>query len=357
MTLVEDLVAIASIPAPTFAEGERIAWLERRLAELPGRRHRDAVGNLIWEWGEGRPRVLVAAHVDTVFPAGTELRFERDGSRLVGPGVGDNAAAVAVVVEVVRELLRAGDPAPGAVAFTVGEEGLGNLRGASAACAELAPEAFVAVEGHMLDEVVVDAVGSLRARVEVTAAGGHSWTDRGSPSAIHELVRLAATLIALGTPEAPVNIGTLAGGRSVNSIADRAEMVVERRAIDQAELDRFAAALDDLAAAEGCAVAVESLGRRPAGSLARDSELFATATAVHAELGLPPQLTAASTDANAAYALGVPAVCVGVARGAGMHSLGEWIDLDDLPTGAAQLRALLARLLDPTTPTPAAVAA
>ncbi len=355
MTLVEDLIAIASIPAPTFAEGERIAWLEQRLAALPGRRRRDAAGNLIWEWGEGRPRVLVAAHVDTVFAATTELRFERDGTDLVGPGVGDNAAAVAVAVEVVGDLLRDGLGGPGAVAFTVGEEGLGNLCGATAACAELCPDAFVALEGHMLDHVYVDAVGSLRARVTVTAPGGHSWEDRGALSAIHELFRLAAQLLELGTAAAPVNVGTVEGGRSVNTIADRAELVVERRAIDQGDLDRFAAALERLAPAPGCQVEVELLGRRPAGSLDRDSELYRVATEAHATLGLAPEPGAASTDANAACALGVPALCLGVSRGAGMHSLGERIDLDTLPTGVAQLRAVLSRLLGATdTPTSAA---
>lgn len=345
MSLVDDLVEIASIPAPTFAEGERIAWLERRLTGLPGRRRRDGVGNLIWEWEEGRPRVLLAAHVDTVFPADTQLRFERDGSDLVGPGVGDNAAAVAVAVEVVGDLLRAGPLAAGAVAFTVGEEGLGNLHGASAACAELRPEFFVALEGHMLDHVYVDAVGSLRARLTVTAPGGHSWEDRGAPSAIHEIFRLASQLLDHGTVAAPVNVGTVAGGRSVNTIADHAELVIERRAVDHAELDRFAAALDQLAPAAGCAVEVEILGRRPGGSLDRDSELFAVATAAHAELGLAPEPGVASTDANAACALGVPALCLGVARGSGMHSLGERIDLDTLPTGVAQLRLVLSRLL------------
>ncbi|OJU84681.1 MAG: hypothetical protein BGO11_14625 [Solirubrobacterales bacterium 70-9] len=357
MTLVDDLVAIASVPAPTFAEEARIAWLEARLAELPGRRRRDAAGNLIWEWGEGRPRVLLAAHVDTVFPADTELRFERDGSDLVGPGVGDNAAAVAVAIDVVGDLLREALGGPGAVAFTVGEEGLGNLCGATAACAELRPEAFIALEGHMLDRVYVDSVGSLRARITVTAPGGHSWEDRGAPSAIHEIFRLAAGLLELGTEAAPVNVGTVAGGRSVNTIADRAELVVERRAIDQAELDAFAAALEALAPSPGCEVEVELLGRRPGGSLDRDSELYRIATEAHAGLGLAPEPGAASTDANAACALGVPALCLGVSRGSGMHSLGERIDLDTLPTGVAQLRAVLSRLLGATdTPTTAAPA-
>ena len=135
--LIDDLLELAAIAAPTFAERPRIDWLEQRLAGAPGRRHRDGVGNLIWSWGEGQPRLLVAAHVDTVFPAETALRFERDDSWLVGPGIGDNAAAVVVAMHVVGGLLGAQKVAPGALVFTVGEEGLGNLRGITAACAEL----------------------------------------------------------------------------------------------------------------------------------------------------------------------------------------------------------------------------
>lgn len=349
MSLVEDLVAIASVPAPTFAEQARVEWLEDRLDGLPGRRRRDEVGNLIWEWGEGRPRVLLAAHLDTVFPAETPLELKRDGDDLVGPGVGDNAAAVAVAVNVVADLLGEVPLAPGAVAFTVGEEGLGNLRGATHACRELRPEVFVALEGHMLESAVVDAVGSVRARLTVSAPGGHSWSDRGGPSAIHELVGLAGALLALAAPEAPVNVGTVAGGRSVNTLADRAELLVECRSIEQAPLDRFEVALGELEVGAGCELEVELLGRRPGGSLGRDTKLFATIGAVRSQLGLELKLAAASTDANAAHALGVPALCIGVSRGSGMHSLTERIDLTTLPAGAAQLRELLLRLL--TAPT------
>ncbi len=357
MSLIEDLVAIASVPAPTFAEAARVEWLEERLKGLPGRRRRDEVGNLIWEWGEGRPRVLLAAHLDTVFAADTPLVFEPDGDYLVGPGVGDNAAAVAVAVDVVAGLLADAALASGAVAFTVGEEGLGNLRGAAHACRELRPEAFVALEGHMLESTVVDAVGSVRARITVTAPGGHSWSDRGGASAIHGLIGIAGGLLALTEPEAPVNVGTIAGGRSVNTLADRAELLVECRSIEQARLAGFEAALHELDVSPGCDLEVELLGRRPGGSLDRDTELFAAIAAVRSQLGLELCPAAASTDANVAHALGVPALCIGVSRGSGMHSLGERIDLTSLPTGAAQLRALLLRLLAPPSKSTASAAA
>ncbi len=346
--LVEDVVALALVPAPTFAEEARVEWLERRLAGAPGKRHRDAVGNLLWTWGAGRPGLLLAVHVDTVFGAETALAVRRERNRLIGPGIGDNAAAVAVAVHVVESLLASGQPlTPGAVAFTVGEEGLGNLRGARHACAELRPEAVIAVEGHMLGSVLVDAVGSLRARVTVRGPGGHSWADRGRPSAIHALVGLAEQIARAGTPAAPVNIGVISGGRSVNSIADEAELVVERRSLDEADLEAFADGLAALAVAPPLALAAETVGRRPAGRLDRRSGLLEALLGVRRELGLPETLTAGSTDANAALALGIPALTIGVSHGGGMHSLGEWIEPDSLALGARQLELVLGRLLRP----------
>lgn len=336
---------LAQIPAPTFAEEPRLAWLEQRLARRPGRRYRDGAGNLIWAWGEGAARLLLLAHVDTVFPADTPLRAVREGDDLVGPGVGDNAAAVIVALDVVSGLLAAAEPAPGALAFTVGEEGLGNLRGSKEACASLRPDRAIAVEGHGLGEVVVDAVGSVRARVTVTGPGGHSWGDRGRPSAVHALLELGSQLVRGSTRELPVNVGLLSGGRAVNAIADRAELLVEVRALDEGPLDAFASELELLAVAAPLAIAVELVGRRPAGRLDREDPLLATVREVRAELGLADVLGDGSTDANAALALGIPALTLGVAEGSGTHTLGERISVPSLARGRDQLDAVLRRLL------------
>ena len=343
--LISDLVELAQTPAPTFDEEPRMDWLEARLSEARGRRDRDATGNMIWSWGSGSPRVVVAAHVDTVFPSGTDLTVCTGGDELVGPGIGDNAAAVAVAVNVVEELLAADVLGPAAVAFTVGEEGLGNLRGAIAAVDALAPEAFVALEGHGLDEVIVDAVGSVRAQVRVSGPGGHSWEDRGTPSAIDGLTALAASLRELGTAQAPVNIGTIAGGRSVNTIADSATMLVERRGLDQEPLERFEEVVAALELPLPLRVESEIVGRRPAGRLDRGQPLLRRVLAVRERLGLPTTLGEGSTDANAALAAGVPALCVGVACGSGMHTLQERIDRRSLDRGASFVEALLRELV------------
>ena len=343
-TLLRDLVELAAIPAPTGREGARLDWLERRLAAATGTRERDAAGNLVWRLGEGRPALALLAHVDTVFGADVPHDpVERDGW-LHGPGIGDNTAAVVVAVNVVEAI--AGEVSrPLAVVFTVGEEGLGNLRGALHACAELRPEAAIALEGHGVEMVRVDAVGSTRARLLVTGPGGHSWWDRGRPSAVHALVVLVDDLLAEPAPDVAVNVGTIAGGEAVNAIAARAEAVVEARSLEEAALDAFTDRLGRLSVPQPLALAIEQLGRRPAGQLDRAHPLLRAVREVRKTLGLPDVLGDGSTDANAALALGIPALALGCARGHDMHALTERIELASLAEGAAQLQGVLRRLL------------
>lgn len=342
--LVADVLELAAIPAPTFAEEARLDWLEERLTAADGQRFRDAAGNLVWRWGDGRPELAILAHVDTVFSAETPLSFRRAEGRLIGPGIGDNAAAVVVALHAASEFLGEGPARPGAVVFTVGEEGLGNLRGAIAACQGLQPAAVVAVEGHGLERVLVDAVGSARLRVLVDGPGGHSWVDRGRPSAVHGLLALGQELLAHATPDNPVNLGTISGGQSVNTIAAQAELIAEMRSLDEEPLDAFVGAAESLVH-EPLTVTVEGVGRRPAGRLDRASPFLAIVRSVRRDLGLPDELEAGSTDANAALARGIPAVALGCSYGQGMHTTGEWIESDALKLGLRQLAGVLERLL------------
>ena len=345
--LVADIVALSEIPAPTFHERPRLDWLENRLSASPGSRDRDVAGNLIWRFADPRPRVVVTAHVDTVFAADIPLTVRHRDGRLIGPGVGDNAAAIATVIGVIEELTAEGSVELDgvAVAFTVGEEGLGNLHGAQAVCEALRPEVLIALEGHGLDSIYVDAVGSLRALITVEGPGGHSWVDRGRPSAVHALLALGRRLVELGTGAAPVNIGMVAGGRSVNAIASDAQLHVEIRALEEQAIDAFARELGRLAVEPPLTIRIEEKGRRSAGRLQEDALLLRVVREVRVELGLPVTLSAASTDANAALALSVPALALGVARGGGMHTVDEWIEIASLSTGWLQLSLVLRRLL------------
>jgi len=234
---------------------------------------------------------------------------------------------------------------PLAVVFTVGEEGLGTLRGALHACAELQPEMVIALEGHGLDSVCVDAVGSMRSRLLVTGPGGHSWWDRGRPSAVHALVELLGEVLKKATDDPTVNVGTISGGDAVNAIATRAEAVVEARSLGEVALDAFTDRLGELVVRQPLELAVESLGRRPTGRLDRAHPLLAAVRAVREELGLPDTLGEGSTDANAAFARGIPALSLGCARGHDMHALTERIELASLRLGRAQLEGVLRRLV------------
>ncbi len=334
---LESLETFAAIPAPTGAEDERLRWLERRLRGRPGERYRDEAGNLIWRQAASAARVLVMAHVDTVFDADTPLVIERDENDLVGPGVGDNAAAVMALVWTLEPM---SELPPGlVVAFTVGEEGLGNLRGARQVCQELRPAQAVALEGHGLDQVISEHVGSVRAQVTVTGPGGHSWWDRGTPSAIHALVAIADELARGGA-----NVGTLAGGTAVNAIAGRAGMVVERRSLEAAELDRFSDRVGALAVPPPLSLDCEIVGRRPPGRIEIGHPLLQAVLAARRELGLGERLGSGSTDANAAAALGIPAVAIGCSRGLGMHTTHERIDVRSLELGVRQLAPILTAL-------------
>jgi len=349
--IAADAVTLAGMPGGTGHEKIRIDWLQRRLAGLAGDRRVDAAGNLVWALGPPPPRLALLVHVDDVFGEGTARGVtERDGW-LCGPGIGDNAVAVATAVAVTEAALAAGDgPAlrPLTVVFTVGEEGAGALRGARHACRELAPGAVLALEGHGADRVFTTAVGSLRVRLTVTGPGGHSWWDRGRPSAVHELVRLLNGLLDAAPADLAVNAGLIDGGSGVNAIAARASAAVEWRGTDQAALDRQREALAGLAVPPGLTLTAEQLDRRPAGSVPPDHPLAAAVLRARAAAGLPAVTGDGSTDANAALEAGIPAVALGCCEGADMHAPSERIRVASIGPGAGQPRAVLAELMELT---------
>ena len=346
--IIADAVALAELPGGTGHERVRIDWLNKRLAAAPGSRHVDGVGNLVWTFGPPPYRLAVLVHVDDVFGEQTARGVTRRDGWLCGPGIGDNAIAVATAVAVIERALAAPGEKPLAVVFTVGEEGLGGLRGARHACRELAPEAVLALEGHGSDRVFTDAVGSLRVRLTVTGPGGHSWWDRGRASAVHELVRLLTGMIASVPAPLSVNVGLLDGGTGVNAIAARASATVEWRATDQAALDRQEAALAELTTevSPGLRLETERLDRRPAGSVPLAHPLVAAVLRARRAVGLPDATGDGSTDANAALAAGIPAVALGCCVGEDMHAPTERIRADSIAAGAGQLQAVLAEILD-----------
>jgi tripeptide aminopeptidase len=332
-------VELAEIPAPTGLEAarqERVRtwWLEDGWTDV----HGDEVGNL-WARvrpGEG-PAVVICAHLDTVFDDTVDHSVRRDGTLLRGPGVGDDSVGVAALSAVGALLADAPGGAPAWIVATVGEEGLGNLLGISEVIRQdhVPLAAVVAIEGNYLGRIATVGVGSVRWRVTVTGPGGHAWEQAGAPSAVHAAAQLVTALAALPVSGTAVNVGMFSGGEAVNARARQAVFLVDMRATGAAELaDLEARARRVVSAPAGeITVAVEELGRRPAGDLAQTHPLAVAAAGALGAAGLPAAFTAASTDANAAHAAGVPAIAIGVTTGAGEHTPDEWIDTSQLGTG------------------------
>ncbi|MBI2939396.1 MAG: M20/M25/M40 family metallo-hydrolase [Chloroflexi bacterium] len=357
--IVAETIVLAEIAAPTFAEGERAAYVHSRLGQLgfdPA--WIDRVGN-VRATRPGRrpgPGLLLAAHLDTVFPVSTPCAVRRDGGRLHGPAVGDNSVAVAATLWVL-EALRAAD-APGDLplhlAFTVGEEGLGNLRGIAGFFAQSPPPIawVVAIEGHDLGTIVTQAVGCERLRATYRGPGGHSWEHFGRPNAAVGLARAIVRLASLplpGDPKTTLSVGTIAGGTGVNVIPAEAACEIDMRSVDPPQLAKLAAQvgriLESTAAEVGLTCAIESIGSRPAGSLRRDHLLVQVAERALRELGIEPRYGSASTDANLPLSRGLAAITLGVTRGANMHRLDEWIEIEPIARGVQQLLIVVHELV------------
>ena len=360
--IIEEQVRLCEIPAPPFKEMDRGAAYKQAFEALGLKNVRtDAVGNVLGERPglAARPHLVFSAHLDTVFPEGTDVRTSRSGSIIKGPGIGDDCRGLAVVLGVIRAMNEAGVQTPGTITFvgTVGEEGLGDLRGVKHLFAtELKGrvDRFVSVDGTGLGITHI-AVGSHRYRVAFKGPGGHSYGAFGIANPVHALGRAIDRIADFQVPREPrttFNVGRIGGGTSVNSIAFEAWMEVDMRSADAAALTaldaNFQKALDVALAEENerwgnrgrLDVERTLVGDRPAGRVAASSPIVVTAVSVTRALGLPVALGEGSTDSNIPINLGIPAVTIdGGGTGAGAHSLGESFDTTNSWQGTA--RALL----------------
>lgn len=341
---------VCETPAPTFQEGERARVVAGLLSECGLSPRFDEAGNVLIEVpGGSGPRVMLAAHLDTVFGPNVDVRVRVDGDRWRAPGVGDNSASLAVLVLLLRRHKELQGLPRLTVAATVGEEGLGDLRGARALVRPPYPDFFVAVDGH-LGTVVDSAVGSRRFVAKITAAGGHSWGDYPAPSATHAVATMVASLGGLDVPPHPrssYNVGQIWGGTGVNSIAQEAGFNLDLRSVDPGMLERLerdaSQRLRRVARRQRVELTLEKVGDRPAAEPG-GRELPQLALDALADVGVKGSLTASSTDANVAMAAGVPAIAFGVYRGGDAHRLSEWLERSSLETGYQALLGLLNRL-------------
>jgi acetylornithine deacetylase/succinyl-diaminopimelate desuccinylase-like protein len=341
---------VTEISAPSFQEEKRAAAVKALLADEGLRVHSDKIGNVIGELPGANEKeiVLVTAHLDTVFPAGTETKVTHKGERMVAPGISDNGTGLAALVALARAMRVAKIRPQRTILFAanVGEEGEGNLRGMRALIDAYRTKlrAVVVLDGSGTDFVTTQALASRRLEVTVTGPGGHSWSDFGMVNPINALVRGAVRFINTKVPAAPrttFNLGQIEGGTSVNSIPHEAKLKVDLRSEEEGEITRLEAALRECVAAgvrdemdnarepsKGkLEWRVELIGSRPGGELAADSALLAALRAADEAVGNESRIERSSTDANIPLSLGIDAIAIGAGgNGGGAHSMQEWYE-------------------------------
>ena len=350
--ITEEHIRICSIPASPFGEQQRAEYLRDKFLEMGlDEASIDGEGNCLGHMKgiAESPVLVVSAHLDTVFPRGTDFTVQRQGGKYLGPGISDDGCGLAALIAIVRALRVAEIQTRGSILFvgTVGEEGEGNLRGVrylfTAGQWATRVDAFVSFDGPGIDRITNRALGSRRYRVELTGPGGHSWGDFGLPNPVHCLGRVISRLANYPAPRAPrttFNVGRIKGGTSINSIPSLASMEVDLRSADEAELLRLDAyfrravleATEDENATRRpgdspLGLELDLLGERPTGETPATSMLVELAQEATRTLGSEPQLDQSSTDSNLPISLGIPAVTLGAGGSSGhSHTLDEWYD-------------------------------
>ena len=364
--ITEEQIRLCSIPATPFAEQQRAEYLAERFAQLGltdvGI---DDEGNCLglFKGDSLTPLVVVSAHLDTVFPPGTDFTVRREGDKLLAPGIADDGCGLVALIALAQALQAARIQTAGSILFvgTVGEEGEGNLRGVrhlltSGPWAMRKIDAFLSFDGPGLDRITNRALGSRRYRVEFSGPGGHSWGDFGLPNPVHAIGRAIARLATYPVPKDPrttFNVGSIEGGTSVNAIPSCAVMEVDLRSAADAELKRldafFRRAMKEAADQENATrrtgdpslnLKLELIGDRPTGETPPDAELVKVAIEATKLMGVEPRLDQSSTDSNLPISLGIPAITLGAGGTSGYsHTLAEWYDPRDRDKGLK--RALL----------------
>ena len=371
-TFIDRQAELVAIPAPPFGEEPRSKWLAARFAEIGLINiHIDTLCNVIGFIPAAHlpadstgPIVVLSAHLDTVFPAATPLnpRLTRDNgaNRLTAPGACDNAAGVIGMLALAQAILHSKVKlaVPLVILGNVGEEGEGDLRGIRhfydqpALAGRIA--AHIVLDGAGADSAVAQALGSLRFQVTISGPGGHSFTDSGTPNPIAALAAALATVARTPMPEKPsttLNLGTISGGTSVNSIPESATASIDFRSTSPDELLRLEVALhravedavDQTNAATkhlahrsrgSLTFSVKRIGDRPAAQLPGDSPILEVLRAVDRHLGIATDLRLGSTDANIPISLGILSISMGAGGdGGGAHTLSEWYSDKDRETG------------------------
>jgi acetylornithine deacetylase/succinyl-diaminopimelate desuccinylase-like protein len=357
--IVADQIRFTEIPAPPFEEADRARVFTEELVRLQFHPFTDSIGNVVAAYeGVGRNPVVIAAHLDTVFPASTSLQLQRRGRLLCQPGISDNSAGIVALLWSLRAAKQRGARfrRPVIAIGTVGEEGEGNLRGIRQIFKE--PPwggrdcEFIAVDGAGLQRVTNNALGSRRFRIQMTGPGGHSWADFGRPNPVHGIAAAIHTFCSTSSTRrsgTSFNCGVIRGGISVNAIPREATVEVDLRSTAAVYLEdleqQLRRATSEAARSNGVEFKIEMMGERPSGVTAVTTAVVQAALEVTKRFGGDPQLDIGSTDANVPISLGIPAIAVGAGGTAGnVHTPEEWFDPARRDLGIQRLLALVAVL-------------
>ncbi|MFN8434295.1 MAG: M20/M25/M40 family metallo-hydrolase [Anaerolineales bacterium] len=355
MTLAQKVLDLAiqiqQIASPTFAEGPRGEFIrdlfvQEKLEDVS----MDSLGN-VYARLPGKQKkaraLIVSAHLDTVFPVGTKLQIKEEAGKVFGPGIGDNSIGVAALFGILWGIRERKIELKHDVWFVanVGEEGLGDLRGMRGVVERFGKDelGYLVLEGLALGHVYHRAIGVRRYRITAKTRGGHSWSDYGQPSAVHELAAMVTQLTQVRLPREPrttMNVGTIHGGTGVNVLAAEAKCELDLRSEDPAVLAKIVSQVEDIILHwnhEGVKIQAEVIGERPAGQVSPDHPLVKLAVdSLHAQ-GIEAVLTTGSTDANVPLSKGIPALVMGITTGGGAHTLGEYIDTEPIERGMESL--------------------
>ncbi len=348
-------IEIQQIPAPTFAEGQRAAFLMARFeAEGLTDAAVDSLGNVFARLpqGDSAKPVIISAHTDTVFPKHFNLNVKRVANEIHGPGIGDNSLGVAGLFSVIWMLKAREIRLPGDLwlVANIGEEGLGDLKGMRAVVDRFgdSPLAYIVLEGLSLGQIFHRGLGVQRYRISAHTEGGHSWANYGRPSAVHELASLVTKLTKLklsSVPRTTLNVGIISGGTSINTIAAEASFELDLRSEEPQALKDLILQIEKLVSEADCPglhFNTDIIGQRPAGEIPVKHALVQLAIDALASQGYQAYLNIGSTDANIPLSRGLPCVCIGLTRGGGAHTAQEFIDTRFLAKGLEQLITVVA---------------
>ena len=364
----EEQKRITAIPAPPYKEAVRAEYFLGRMRELGLKDAAiDTEGNVVAtrKGTSGKPKLVVSAHLDTVFPEGTDVAVKEKDGAFLAPGIGDDSRGLAALLSVIGVLNRSDIKTVGDVIFvgTVGEEELGNLRGVKALFRDHKDiDGFISVDGLDIGRIVNQGTGSHRYEMIFKGPGGHSFAEFGRPSAVHAMGRAIAKIAEVQTPAEPkttFTVGTVRGGTSVNAIAAEARLTLDMRSNSTEELlkveERILGLVKEAVAeenrrwkAETMSVEIKLIGDRPAGRVPEDSPIVQTSRRAITAVARGPKITmfGSSTDSNIAMSLGIPAVTLaGGGEGGNWHSLTEWYKPTDAYFGPQNVLLTLLTLV------------